>query len=79
LHSYGQIIHNLKNNTGTLFKHEYSICILNQGTRLTAGIFIPGLHSKLGFINKSVFFDGYLGLTADKNLKVSIVEQKDTF
>jgi hypothetical protein len=79
LSSYGQIIHNLKNNTGTLFTHEYDICIINHGTRITGGIFIPGLHSQLGFKNKSVFFDGYLGLTVDKNLKVSIVEQKDTY
>jgi hypothetical protein len=77
--AYGQIIHNLKNNTGTVHLHEYSICIINIGTTLTFGVFIPGLHSALGFKNKSVFVDGYLGLTVDKNLKISIVEQMDTF
>lgn len=77
--TYGQIIHCLKNNTGTMHAHEYSICIINIGTTLTFGIFIPGIHSALGFKNKSVFVDGYLGLTVDKNLKVSIVKQVDIF
>jgi hypothetical protein len=76
---YGQIINNLKNNTGTLHYSEYSICIINIGDRVTFGIFVPHLHSQLGFKNKSVFVDGYFGLTVDKNLKVSVVEQKDTF
>jgi hypothetical protein len=79
MNTYGQAIYCLKDNWGANNRYEFTICIVNAGTKLTFGLFINNLHTQLGFTNKSPLVDGYFGLTVNNNLQVTVLDQKNTF
>ena len=59
------------------FNSELYYIIVNKGTYISFGIYSADFHSS-NKINKFIFFDGYIGLEADKNLYVKPVPQKKT-
>nr|YP_009681533.1 hypothetical protein [Pseudocercospora fijiensis]QDO71954.1 hypothetical protein [Pseudocercospora fijiensis] len=70
---YTQAIRYANNNFN--FKPIYAI--VNKGPYISFGIYYQDFHSSNSII-KYTFFDGYIGLEADKNLKVRPVPQKNS-